>query len=76
MSKSAEEVLDRGMECLTNEMGTVDAEYFISLIIKEQFDYTKWQRKYFDGMSPEEISRQAKEYSQRHPFHGKKADAI
>ena len=35
MSKSAQEVLTRGMQCLQDQLGAVDAEYFISLIIRE-----------------------------------------
>ncbi len=76
MSKSAQEVLTRGMQCLQDQLGTVDAEYFISLVIREQFDYTRWQREYFDQMSPEEISREALDYNKKHPFNGKQAVII
>ena len=76
MSKNAEELLDRGMQCLTEQMGTVDAEYFISLVIREQSDYTKWQRRYFDEKTPEEIRQEALGYNQSHPFQGKKAKII
>ncbi len=31
-------------------MGVVEAEYFIAAVQRERFDYTKWQREYFDGM--------------------------
>ncbi|MBQ3038367.1 MAG: hypothetical protein IJD30_04220 [Clostridia bacterium] len=40
-------------------LGKVDAERFISLIIKEPFDYTKWQHELFDGMSVRELSNAA-----------------
>lgn len=76
MSKSTQEILDRGMRCLQDQMGTVDAEYFISLIIREQFDYTKWQREYFDAKTPDEIRSEAIEYNKQHPFHGKQATVI
>ena len=76
MSKSAQEVLTRGMQCLQDQLGAVDAEYFISLIIREQFDYTQWQREYFDQMTPEEISREAADYNKKHPFSGKAATMI
>ena len=39
------DILNRGMECLTESMGVVEAEQFISIIIRERFDYTKWQRQ-------------------------------
>ena len=44
------ELLSRGMECLIKSMGGVEAEYFIAAVQRERFDYTKWQREYFDGM--------------------------
>ena len=48
-----------GMRVLLEELGKVDAERFISLIIKEPFDYTKWQQDLFDGKSVAEISKAA-----------------
>ena len=50
-----------GMRVLLEGLGKVDAERFISLIIKEPFDYTKWQRNLFDGMSVRELSDAAME---------------
>ena len=50
-----------GMKILLDGLGKVDAERFISLIIKEPFDYTKWQRNLFDGMSVRELSDAAME---------------
>ena len=45
-----------GMRILLDGLGKVDAERFISLIIKEPFDYTKWQESLFVGMSVRELS--------------------
>ena len=64
------DILNRGMECLTEALGVVEAEQFISVIIREKFDYTKWQRQYFDSMSPGELSQKAKEYAEAHPYTG------
>jgi hypothetical protein len=36
------EIKKKGLKALVNSLGDVDAEKFISLIIKEPFDYTKW----------------------------------
>ena len=44
------ELLSRGMECLVKALGVVEAEYFIAAVQRERFDYTKWQREYFDDM--------------------------
>jgi hypothetical protein len=49
----------------------VDTEYFISVISRKQFDYTKWQQQYFDEMTPEEIAVTSKKYVEEHPFEGK-----
>ena len=54
----------------TDQMGIVEAEQFISFVIREKFDYTKWQRGYFDRKTPEEISREASDFEQAHPFSG------
>ena len=54
-------LLNTGMKILIEKLGNVEAEKFISLVIKEQFDYTKWQRNLFDGMSIDDISSQAME---------------
>lgn len=70
MSVSTTEIMNRGMKCLTEQMGIVEAEQFISVIIREKFDYTKWQREYFDAKSPEEISREASLFEKKYPFTG------
>lgn len=70
MDRTNSDVLSAGMNCLTEHLGVIEAERFISIIIREKFDYTKWQRDYFDRKTPEEISREAEEYERAHPFDG------
>ena len=70
MATSTVEIMNRGMKCLTDQMGIVEAEQFISTIIREKFDYTKWQREYFDAMTPEEISSEASCFEATQPFTG------
>ena len=36
----------------------------------EKFDYTHWQREYFDEMAPGEFHENAVEYAKEHPFKG------
>ena len=50
---------NEGMKILINNLGHVEAERFISLIIREPFDYTEWQRNLFNNMSVKELSDQA-----------------
>ena len=45
-------------------------EYTLVEFIREQFDYTKWQRSHFDGMSPEAFNEAAAEYAKEHPYKG------
>jgi hypothetical protein len=55
-----------GMKILINNLGRVEAERFISLIIREPFDYTEWQRGLFNDMSVKELSNLAmKEYKNK-----------
>ncbi|GHT42998.1 hypothetical protein FACS189437_10870 [Bacteroidia bacterium] len=56
-------LLDKGMKCLSNELGLVDAEKFIFLLLSQPFDYTNWRKNnLFSGMSVEEISDAADKY--------------
>jgi hypothetical protein len=59
------ELLARGMDCLIRNMGVVDAEYFIAAVQREKFDYTKWQREYFDGMDLRTFVNKAAKYSMK-----------
>ena len=58
------ELLSRGKQCLVESMGIVDAEYFIAAVRRECFDYTKWQRDYFDQIDLQTFVNNAKTYAQ------------
>ena len=51
----------RGIEALIAALGIVEAERFVSLILREPFDYTQWQRELWPDKSLEEISGLAME---------------
>ena len=70
MSPSTAEIMSKGMKCLMEHLGVVEAERFVATVIREKFDYTRWQRESFDGKSPEEISREAEIFEQENPFTG------
>jgi hypothetical protein len=56
-------LLNKGMECLMENLGLVEAERFISLLNTESFDYTEWRREHlFKDMTVEELSKNAMEY--------------
>ena len=69
---STADVLERGMNCLIEQLGVVDAERFISTLIREKYDYTKWRRDLFGDAGVEEINNAAKAYDEMHPFRPKK----
>lgn len=47
---------------LLEKLGSIEAERFISLVLKEPFDYTKWQRTLWNNKSIKEISKKAMDY--------------
>ncbi len=53
--KKPSEILSHGMEILMENMGIIEAETFIFLLKSEEFDYTQWQREYFDRKSKAEL---------------------
>jgi len=55
-------VKSEGMEALFDKLGMVDAERFISLILKDSFDYTKWQENLFNNNTIEDLGNKSYEY--------------
>ena len=53
------EVKVKGVEALIAALGEVDAEKSISLIMREPFDYTEWQRYLWNDKDVDEISNMA-----------------
>ncbi|NET55499.1 MAG: hypothetical protein F6K47_04695 [Symploca sp. SIO2E6] len=53
------EIKLKGIEALINALGKVQAEKFVSLILREPFDYTLWQRNLWSDASLEELSQNA-----------------
>ena len=55
------EVRIQGLRALVDNLGAVEAERFIALILREPFDYTKWQKELWSDKNIEEISKSAME---------------
>jgi len=53
------EIKSKGVQVLSEYLGDVEAERFITLIQREPFDYTKWRQDLDDYLSINEISRNA-----------------
>jgi len=64
------EVRIHGLRALVDALGTVEAERFITLMLREPFDYTKWQRHLWTDKSVEEISKVAMELRSTSPNRG------
>ena len=58
------EIMNEGMNCLLKELGVIKTEQFISVLIREQFDYTKWQQNLFENMGVEELNEAAAKYAE------------
>ena len=53
------EIKINGYQVLVKALGEVLAEKFISLMIREPFDYTKWQKGLLVDRTVEELSNSA-----------------
>ena len=65
------EIMDKGINCLLESLGTVETEQFISLIMREKFDYTKWAQQRFAGIDSAEFNKAAVAYAQANSFQKK-----
>jgi hypothetical protein len=50
------------MDILVKNLGVVETERFIALILKEPFDYTEWRKENLSDIPVEALNRQAVEY--------------
>jgi hypothetical protein len=51
-----------GMRVLAENLGIVEAERFITLMLREKFNYTEWQRNLYGDMPVEELYANIKKY--------------
>ena len=51
-----------GMSILSDKLGLVEAERFISLILCEPFNYTIWQKNLYEDMTLDELCKKADAY--------------
>jgi hypothetical protein len=54
------------MDALIEALGHVDAERFISMVKRETFDYTEWQRDLWKNKTIDAIHTAASEYEKQH----------
>ena len=53
------EIRIKGADALRSSLGIVEAERFITLILREPFDYTQWRQAQFGDLTLEEASAAA-----------------
>jgi hypothetical protein len=63
--KTDTEIRSDGVKALTDSLGEVEAERFVSLLLREPFDYTRWQQSLFPEKSIQEISKAAMEFRRK-----------
>lgn len=59
--------------CYKQTIGIVEAERFIHSIKTESFDYTQWQKEYYDAIPENVLKNDIEKFCLENPFNGKKA---
>jgi len=60
-------IMSKGINCLIEKLGVLDTEIFISNLLREPFDYTKWRRdNLYNDMSLHELNQKAVQYAKEH----------
>lgn len=60
-------IVNDGINYLVEKLGIIETEIFISQIIRDPSDYTKWQSEYYAGLSVSELNKKAVEYARNNP---------
>ncbi len=60
---------EEGMSVLTKNLGADRAKQFVSQLVSEASDYTKWHQRFADEMTPEKFHSLLEEYK-RNPYMG------
>lgn len=65
------DIMERGINCLAENLGIIEMEQFISTLKRENFDYTRWKQEHYTDCKAEQFHMEAVEYAKSHPFKGK-----
>ena len=55
-------IKNEGMRVLAENLGLVNAERFITLLLREPFDYTEWQRDLYANVPLDDFLKDAMVY--------------
>ena len=62
-------IIIKGMKCLLEKLGPLETEIFISHLLREPFDYTKWRREnLYNDISLHELNQKAAQHAKDNPF--------
>jgi hypothetical protein len=64
------EIRVKGLKALNDALGQVEAERFVTLLLREPFDYTKWRRDLWADKTVDEVSKAAMQH-RRAPRRGR-----
>jgi hypothetical protein len=57
-------IVEEGVNCLLDKLGSLETEIFISYFLREPFDYTKWRRNnLYENLSLSELNKKAAEFA-------------
>ncbi|HOV13984.1 MAG TPA: hypothetical protein PK771_06850 [Spirochaetota bacterium] len=54
-----------GFDAIFEKLDIVEAERFIALIKRENFDYTQWRKNLWEEMSLEDLANKAMDYNKK-----------
>ena len=57
--KTDTEIRELGFEALASKLGPVEAERFVTLLLREPFDYTEWHKRLWQGEGVKSVSNAA-----------------
>ncbi|MBR1657383.1 MAG: hypothetical protein IJ697_02820 [Synergistaceae bacterium] len=70
IAENTMELYNEGISLLASRMGVVRAEQFISILLREPFDYTKWHQSMADTMTKESFTEIAEQAELLTPYTG------
>ncbi len=51
-----------GMKILRNQLGLVESERFLTLMLREPFDYTQWRRDQWNDSTVADLAEKARNF--------------
>ena len=65
MKMSENELTAKCMDILVDQVGPVEAERFVYVLNRENFDYTEWQRNLFEGETVDSLFNKINAFQKR-----------